>query len=81
MPKWPDTRTPPTEGELDRLGFSRTRKCPVCGAGLYWSVAVVPTADRFICLNACHLGPEGAARFRASLRSLNAPKENPGDDA
>jgi hypothetical protein len=48
----------------DKLGFT-LYTCPVCGAAL-----VFPNKDntqRLICLNACHLGPGGQARFNAFI--------------
>lgn len=52
--------------EKDGFGLG-PYKCPVCGAGLYQPYEGV---DRYICLNACHLGESGARKFSAHMREV-----------
>lgn len=67
---WPDRFTPPAEGELDAIGCSTVRRCPLCRSPLYWSSGMLGSS--FICLNACHLGEDAARRFREALAAAEA---------
>lgn len=54
------------DGEKDLLGLG-PYLCPECKAGLSQPVEGM---DRWICLNACHLGASGAARFAEHMRRV-----------